>query len=277
MNSLALDQAESLRRMLAPRATRRIAVVASDAGAGATTVALGLANALAMQGERVLLIDEDRIGARATRLAGAAPEGTLAAVLGGALTLEAALGQRPAGTIGVLPGSPQATGDLGLFNGYRTVLSDARSDAEGALSQVAGMAHNVVVVLRAEPASIKAAYACIKQLNHLYACRRFHLVVNAAASDAAASAVLGNLARTASQYLGVDASPAGSLPHDPLVERSTALGRCVVEAYPAAPATAALRRLAVGIAGWPLPMPSPAVARSTPPAAPLAPPATALA
>ncbi len=57
MNLLASDQAESLRRMLAPRATRRIAVVASDAGAGATTVALGLANALALQGERVLLID----------------------------------------------------------------------------------------------------------------------------------------------------------------------------------------------------------------------------
>ncbi|MCP3021669.1 MinD/ParA family ATP-binding protein [Cupriavidus basilensis] len=272
MNSLASDQAESLRRMLAPRATRRIAVVASDAGAGATTVALGLANALALQGERVLLVDEDRFGARATRLAGAMPEGTLAAVLGGAVTLDAALGKRPAGTIAVLPGSPQANGDLQLLKSFRTVLSDARSDADGGLSQMAGSAHNLIVVLRAEPASIKAAYACIKQLNHLYACRRFHLVINAAAGDAAASAVLGNLARTASQYLGVEASPAGSLPHDPLVERSTALGRCVVEAFPAAPATAALRRIATGIASWPM---------STDPrstlSVPMAPTATALA
>ncbi|MFJ1258542.1 MinD/ParA family protein [Cupriavidus sp. CuC1] len=271
MTSLASDQAESLRRMLAPRATRRIAVVASDAGAGATTVALGLANALALQGERVLLIDEDRFGARATRLAGAMPEGTLAAVLGGAVTLDAALGKRPAGTIAVLPGSPQANGDLQLLKPFRTVLSDARSDADGGLSQMAGTAHNLIVVLRAEPASIKAAYACIKQLNHLYACRRFHLVINAAAGDAA-NAVLGNLARTASHYLGVEASPAGSLPHDPLVARSTALGRCVVEAFPAAPATAALRRIATGIASWPM---------STDPrstlSAPIAPSATALA
>ncbi|MDW3689045.1 flagellar biosynthesis protein FlhG [Cupriavidus sp. CV2] len=271
MTSLASDQAESLRRMLAPRATRRIAVVASDAGAGATTVALGLANALALQGERVLLIDEDRFGARATRLAGAMPEGTLAAVLGGAVTLDAALGKRPAGTIAVLPGSPQANGDLQLLKPFRTVLSDARSDADGGLSQMAGTAHNLIVVLRAEPASIKAAYACIKQLNHLYACRRFHLVINAAAGDAA-NAVLGNLARTASHYLGVEASPAGSLPHDPLVARSTALGRCVVEAFPAAPATAALRRIATGIASWPM---------STDPrstlSAPMAPSATALA
>jgi len=275
VNSLALDQAESLRRMLAPRVTRRIAVVASDAGAGATTVALGLANALAMQGERVLLIDEDRAGARATRLSGAAPADTLDAVLGGAATLEAALGQRPAGAIGVLPASAQAGGDLQLLNGYRTVLSDARGDADGALSPMAAAAHNLIVVLRAEPASIKAAYACIKQLNHLYACRRFHLVVNAAPSDAAATAVLGNLARTASQYLGVDARAAGSLPLDPLVARSAALGRCVVEAFAAAPATAALRRLATGVAAWPLP--AAAENRSTPPATPLAPPATALA
>jgi flagellar biosynthesis protein FlhG len=77
------DQAESLRRLLAPRVTRRIAVVAADAGAGATTVTLGLANALAMQGERVLLVDEDRHGVRATRLSGAAPVATLADALAG--------------------------------------------------------------------------------------------------------------------------------------------------------------------------------------------------
>ncbi|MGT2490006.1 MinD/ParA family ATP-binding protein [Cupriavidus basilensis] len=172
----------------------------------------------------------------------------------------------------MLPGSAQAGGGLQALNGFAPCFTDARGDADGGLSQVAGTAHNLVVVLRAEPASIKAAYACIKRLNHLYACRRFHLVINAAAGDAAASAVLGNLARTASQYLGVEASPAGSLPYDPLVERSVAPGRCVVEAFPAAPATAALRRIATGIASWPLSTDS----RSTP-TAPLAPSAPALA
>ncbi len=193
-------------------------------------------------------------------------------MLGGALTLEAALGKRPAGAIAILPGSPQASGDPQALSAFRTVVSDARSEADGGLSQFAGTAHNLVVVLRAEPDSIKAAYAAIKRMNHLYACRRFHLVINAAASESAAGAVLGNLARTASQYLGVDASPAGSLPSDPLVGRSAALGRCVVEAFPAAPATAALRRIALSIAAWPLATGS----RSTL-TAPTAPSATALA
>ena len=48
MDLMGSDQAESLRRLLAPRVTRRIAVVGADPGAGATTVALGMANALAM-------------------------------------------------------------------------------------------------------------------------------------------------------------------------------------------------------------------------------------
>ncbi len=65
-------------------------------------------------------------------------------------------------------------------------------------------------------------------------------------------AIAGSLARTGRQYLGVEIRCAGWLPADPLVARSVQLGRCVVEAYPAAPATVALRRAASGIGAWPL-------------------------
>lgn len=254
MSTLAVDQAESLRRMLAPRVTRRIAVVASEQGAGATTIASGLAHALSLQGERVLLVDEDTAG-HAVRLSGAEPAGTLADVQAGRLTLEAALGARPAGAIAVLPAGPaQPNGAQSpdSLSGFRSVLLDAVTDADGALSALAGAAHNVLVVMRPELASITAAYACIKRLHHLYACRHFHLVVNMAANEAAVQAITGNLARTARQYLGVEISSAGWLPADPLVARSVQLGRCVVEAYPAAPATIALRRAASGIGAWPL-------------------------
>jgi len=252
-----MDQAESLRRMLAPRTTRRIAVVGSGPGAGATTIALGLSHALAMQGERVLLIDEDR-AARATRLSGAAPAGTLADVQSGRLALDAALGARPDASIAVLPaGRMQADAAFpqDKLARFRSVLVDAMLDAQGddgALSPLAAGAHNVLVVMRPEPASIKAAYACIKRVHQRYACRHFHLVVNMAAGEAAVQAITGNLGRTASQYLGVDVNCAGWLPADPLVTRSVQLGRCVVEAFPAAPATTALRRAAGGIGAWPL-------------------------
>ncbi|WP_439672721.1 MinD-like ATPase FlhG/YlxH, activator of the FlhF-type GTPase [Cupriavidus necator] len=250
-----MDQAESLRRMLAPRTTRRIAVVASERGAGATTVALGLSHALAMQGERVLLVDEDAAAACATRLSGARPAGTLADVSAGRLSLEAAAGTGPGGVLAVLPAGrpvPGCAWPAAAASGFRSVLVDAGVDADGALSPLAGGAHNVLIVMRPELASITAAYACIKRLHHLYAWRQFHLIVNMAASEATVQAILRNLARTASQYLGVEALCAGWLPSDPLVARGVQLGRCVVEAFPAAPATTALRRTAGSIGAWPL-------------------------
>ncbi|CAG9184868.1 MinD/ParA family ATP-binding protein [Cupriavidus pinatubonensis] len=249
-----MDQAESLRRMLAPRVTRRIAVVASERGAGATTIALGLSHALAMQGERVLLADEDNAG-HAVRLSGAEPAGTLADVQAGRMTLETALGARPARAVAVLPAGKapqQGAPSADPLSGFRTVLVDAATDGDGALSPLAGAAHNVLVVMRPELASITAAYACIKRLHHLYACRHFHLVVNMAANEATVQAITENLARTGRQYLGVEIGCAGWLPADMLVTRSVELGRCVVEAYPAAPATTGLRRIASGIGAWPL-------------------------
>lgn len=259
MNLMGSDQAESLRRLLAPRVTRRIAVVGAEQGAGTTTVALGLANALSMQGERVLLVDEDQYGARAMRLAGATPEATLADVLGGRIALAAALGSRPASGIAVLPAGqlpaaniPEERALSALLPDMRSVIVDARRDATGALSPLTGTAHNFVIVMRPEATSITAAYACIKRLHHEYACRQFQLVINMAASEATVTALARNLARTASQYLGVEASLAGYLPTDPLVARALQLGRCVVEAYPAAAATGALRHIASRIGAWPL-------------------------
>ncbi|SDP32022.1 flagellar biosynthesis protein FlhG [Ralstonia sp. 25mfcol4.1] len=254
---MATDQAESLRRLLAPRVTRRIAVVGAEQGVGTTTVALGLANALAMQGERVLLADEDMYGARAMRLAGAAPAATLADVLDGRAALAAAAGTRGASGIAVLQAGPitvrpDERGLAARLADVRSMLIDTRRDVTGALSPLAGMAHNFVIVMRPEATSITAAYACIKRLHHEYACRHFQLVVNLAAAEGTVTALARNLARTASQYLGVEASLAGYLPMDPLVARALQLGRCVVEAYPAAAATGALRHIASGIGAWPL-------------------------
>lgn len=250
---LAADQAESLRRMLAPRSTRRLAVVGCENGAGATTVATGLAHALALQGERVLLVDEDRAGTVATRLSGVAPTATLAQVFAGEVGLDDAVGQRAPGAPAVIAGDAQAWGPPAVLQGFRSMVADARPGPDFALSRLAAAAHHLVIVLRPERESLTAAYACIKRLHHRYACRRFHLVINGAASDAAAGAIVANLARTASQYLGIQADCAGVVPADPLVARSAALGRCVVEAFPGAPSTGALRRIAAGMAGWPLP------------------------
>jgi len=258
MSLPATDQAESLRRMLAPRVTRRIAVVSAERGAGGSTVALGLAHALARQGERVLLIEEDGQG-RAVALSGAQPRATLADVLAGRVPLDAALGDLPADAAAVLPAGRIGADDARRADALadvRTVLVDTQPAADGALSPFAQTAHNLLVVMRAERLSLPATYASIKRLHHLYACRRFQLLVNLAATEAEVGTLTHNLSQTCSDYLGVQLNLAGYLPADPLVARSARLGRGVVDAFPAAPATAALRRTAAGIGAWPLPTPA---------------------
>jgi flagellar biosynthesis protein FlhG len=58
VNKVVTDQADGLRRLMASKAGRRVAVVDSDPGAGVSNVTLNLAAALTQQGQEVLLLDE---------------------------------------------------------------------------------------------------------------------------------------------------------------------------------------------------------------------------
>jgi len=58
MNKLVADQADGLRRLLAPTQARVVAVAGMGRGAGGTTAAMDLAVALVGQGRNVLLLDE---------------------------------------------------------------------------------------------------------------------------------------------------------------------------------------------------------------------------
>lgn len=58
MEKLVPDQADGLRRLMAGNTARRVALVDGATGAGACSVALNLAAALAQQGRDVLLLDE---------------------------------------------------------------------------------------------------------------------------------------------------------------------------------------------------------------------------
>ena len=58
MSKQVADQADGLRRLLAPAPTRVIAVASMARGAGATTTAMNIAAALVLQGKNVLLLDQ---------------------------------------------------------------------------------------------------------------------------------------------------------------------------------------------------------------------------
>lgn len=136
----------------------------------------------------------------------------------------------------------------------RLVLINAVLDKEGALSPLAAQADNILVVLRANAASITQAYACIKRLHYAHALQRLRVLVNCAADAAEAQRILANLAHTGSRYLALALEPAGWVRADPLLAQAQRLNLTVVEAFRSSPAAMDFRQIASDLLQWPYPL-----------------------
>ena len=133
----------------------------------------------------------------------------------------------------------------------RLVLVQAMLDQNGALSPLAAQADHLVVVLRANAASIKDAYVCIKRLHHAHALQRLRVLVYGVVDAAEAQRILGNLAHTGSRYLAVALESAGWVRADPLLAQAQHLNLPVVEAFKASPAALDFRQIAADLLQWP--------------------------
>ena len=134
----------------------------------------------------------------------------------------------------------------------RLVLINAVLDKEGSLSRLAAQADNIVVVLRANAASIKESYACIKRLHYAHALQRLHVLVNGVADAVEAQRILANLVHTGNRYLGLAVESAGWVRADPLFAQAQRLNLTVVEAFQASPAATDFRQIASNLLEWPL-------------------------
>ncbi|CAB3778580.1 MinD/ParA family ATP-binding protein [Pararobbsia alpina] len=268
MDKHVLDQAEGLRRLLAREAPRLVALVGGDEQAGTSSAVINLAAALARQGKDVLVIDEHCDAKSLARAVGIETPRTIADVAAGMPLDEVAaryyervrvLAAPPSAMVGVRPD------DLleALNDGVDVVLIDARLNADGALSPLAMQAHDVVVVMRANAQSITGAYACVKRLHFAHAIHQFRVLINGVTSASDAYGVYQNLTAVGSRYLAVSFSPAGAVSLDVRLARAALLGRSVVEAFPAAPATLDFRRIAVDLLHWPSRPADPAATRRT--------------
>lgn len=253
------DQAEGLRRLLARSGSRVVAVTGGPVGVGCTSTVVNLAAALAGLGKDVLVIDEC-LGANSVSamLGGVQSAGNLRAFLDGQIGIEDAAPRHQLG-FSVLAASREncagySAAQLGamLAGPADVVLIDARLDRKGALSALAAQAHDVMVVTRVAAQAITEAYACMKRLHYEHAIAQFRVLVNHVSSPADAHTTFDNLAEVAARYLTVSIADAGCVAIDPLMERSLELGRCVVDAYPSAPAARDFRHVAAEMLYWPM-------------------------
>jgi flagellar biosynthesis protein FlhG len=243
------DQAEGLRRLLAGRTVRLVAVTSGAHGVGCSTTVLNLAAALAALGREVLVIDEhagaSSLTAQTASVCGTPPREGVALRHPLGFSICAATRRVQNESIDAL------LSDLG-DDGTEIVLVDAQCGPQGELSTLARGAHDVLMVTRVAATAITAAYASMKRLHYAHAFAQFRVLINQVRDHGEARHAFDNLAGVASRYMAVSLAPAGCITADPLVNHARELRRIAVDAFPSSPAARDFRRLAADLPYWPL-------------------------
>jgi flagellar biosynthesis protein FlhG len=248
---------QPLRQAEAPPKTRSLVFTSGKGGVGTSNLALNLAVALGELGQRVVLVDADVGLANLDLLCGLSPVHDLGDVLAGAVALDEAVTEGPAG-VKILPGAhgmraaPEVLGGgparlaaelSALESGADLLIVDAGSGLGPGIATLAAAADEVVVVTTPEPTSVADAHAAVGRLRRLPGVR-LRAAVNQAASVDEAGDVLARLCASSRQFLGVVVTPLGHVLGDPHVPLAVRARRPFVLAYPACPASRGVRRVA---------------------------------
>ena len=244
---------------------RTIAVTGGKGGVGKTNVSANLAVALAGMGKRTLLLDADLGLANIDVILGLNPTFTLADLVAGRCSLEDVIVEGPNGVLVV----PAASGrrhmaelapaeHVGLVNVFSElereldimVVDTAAGITDGVLT-FCQAAHDVVVVVCDEPASITDAYALIKVLARERGLDRVHVIANMVRDPNEGRKLYEKLARVCERFLGdVALHYLGAVPQDDWLRRAVQRQQPVVKAYPGSPSARAITDIARTTARW---------------------------
>ena len=258
MFSTSSHQAAGLTRRNAAPPTRVIAVTSGKGGVGKTSVAVNLSMALAMAGRDVVLLDADLGLANVDVQLGLTPSRTLAHLLDGQCTLDELLLAAPHG-LKVAPatsgtrrmaqlGSHEHAALINAFSGYRAPLDALVIDTAAGIAESVTLfsraAHEVVVVVCDEPASITDAYALIKVLSREYGVGRFRVLANMVSGERQGRELYQKILRVTDRFLDVVLDYFGAVPQDEDLRRAVRRQAAVVDAFPGSRAAQAFQRIA---------------------------------
>lgn len=250
-----------------PNPVKVIATTAGKGGVGKTAVSINLAMAMARLGNRTLLLDADLGLANIDTLLGLQAKYNLSHVMSGDCALQdiivpvcPRLDLVPAAS-GVLhmaqTGVHEQTAIIRAFSELTQDLDvlviDNAPGLSSSMMQFVQAAHEVIVVVCDEPASITDAYAVIKVLSKQYNVRRFHIAVNMVREPTQASDVYAKIARVAERFLDVTLIPMGGIPYDEYMLRAIQGQVAVTARYPSARSSLAFKKMARTASTWPIP------------------------
>ncbi|MFZ2161819.1 MAG: AAA family ATPase [Sideroxyarcus sp.] len=260
MRSDVHDQAAGLRRLLARTSSRVVTVVGARDGLGATSIVVNLAAVLAGSGKDVLVLDENLTHDNVANTLALKSRYDLLNVVRGDKTLQDVL-LHGSESVRVLPVARAIQNLPKLDDTQRECLleslSAAAKDMDVVLVDAARAGHSVcaslsgdeplLLVLNATASGITESYALLKQMAMHNGRQAFDIVVNKVGSEREALAVFDNMSLVARVHLQVRLEFLGYIPVDEKLKRATQLCRPVIEAFPAAPASYAIREIAQGL------------------------------
>jgi flagellar biosynthesis protein FlhG len=238
------------------------AIGSGKGGTGKTFVAIGLAHALAHEGERVLLCDADLGLSNTTVQLGLDSGGDLESVLAGECAIADAVvpvqggaGKRggfdlialPSGSGNFANAGGRAADDLvsrlRAATQYDRVLLDLGAGIDDTVMSFAVAAEETLLVLTPDPAALTDAYAFVKLLLRAYGAAPF-VVVNMAAQETEARRTAEALAATCRAFLQTVPVYLGVVPRDPRVLDAMRRQCHLFNLHPQAEAARALEALA---------------------------------
>ncbi|GAB1235306.1 hypothetical protein UT5_17010 [Ferrigenium sp. UT5] len=249
-----------MRALLTRSRARVITVLGARDGLGATSLVTNLAAIFARIGKQVLVLDENLSPANVAQTLGLRARYDLLQAARGDKTWHDVLLQDDAG-VALLPLArameklPQlAVAErtrlleslLAATAGRDVVLVDA---ARVGASLCAGLSGDepLLLVLNPTASGITESYALLKQMAQQNGRQAFAIVVNRVTGEREALTVFDNMARVAHHHLQVRLDYLGYIPLDEKLKRATQLRRPVVDSFPAAASSLALREVAQGL------------------------------
>jgi flagellar biosynthesis protein FlhG len=250
------------------RRARVLAVTSGKGGVGKTFVSANLAAALALRGERVLVLDADLGLANLDVVLNLVPRVTLHHVFTGAAALEDAIVPAPGGFSVLLAGSgmveysrltPEVRGQLlgvidKLAPRFDRILLDTGAGISDVVLYAVSLAEDVALVVTPEPSSMTDAYAIVKVLASQQQRGTIRLVVNQVARLGEGRVVCAQLQRVIDRYVNPTASASvrldllGAIPVDAAVREAVQKRQLLLEVYPGSAAAKAIGALAERLA-----------------------------
>lgn len=267
MAEVVQDQAEGLRRLLARDSVRVVTLTSGRTGVGKSNIVANLAAALAKRGRHVLVLDEQQGKGSVESLFGLSARYDLMHVIRREKTLEEVVTSGPEGVhivaagegLQVLAGLGQDDQDW-LVQSFRqlsqsvdVVLVDAVAGIASNVLPLTLASQEIVIVVSRHASSITDAYALIKVLNQRFAIRRFHIVVSKVHDEAEARTLYRKMAEVAGRFLEISLDFMGYVPQDEKLKQAGRIFRPVIDAFPTAASSAAVRGLAEALEQWPYP------------------------